>query len=489
MERSETVAIYHCSIKIISRGKGKSAVAAAAYRAGQTITNEYDGITHDYTRKRGVVHTEILLPQNAPTRYLDRAILWNAVEWIEKAKNSQLAREIQIALPKELSLMQNKELVRDYVKQHFVAQGMCADIAIHDTGSGNPHAHIMLTMRPFEQNGEWGDKQKKVYHLDKDGNKIYDPIKRQYKCNKIQTTDWNEQTKAEEWRAAWADHVNAHLERRNLAERIDHRSFVRQGKEEIPTVHLGPAAFQMEKRGIATERGNLNREIEVTNARLRQLKARIAKLETWLKEEAVNAELPSLADVISNIFSQWAQAGKSDRYQSVANLKTASKMFNFLQENEIKDMAGLEEKVKCMYEKQFDLRDKLKPVERRLKTLDAHIQQATMYMQHKAVYRQYQEQKPKKQAAFAEKHHAEISLFESAERYLKGVMNGKITLPIKVWRAERDALNADKTKLYQKYTSLKDEVHEVEQIRRSVSAIMRVQTPNAQPTRTQTRLL
>lgn len=191
------MAIYHCSIKIISRGKGKSAVAAVAYRAAEKILNQYDGLEHDYTRKGGVVHTEILLPHNAPAEYADRAILWNAVEKIEKAKNSQLARETDIALPVELTGEQNILLVREYVKRHFVAAGMCADIAIHDIGGGNPHAHIMLTMRPFEQGGAWGAKQKKDYIFDPQGNKIYDPKKRQYKCKSIPTTDWNEQTKAE----------------------------------------------------------------------------------------------------------------------------------------------------------------------------------------------------------------------------------------------------------------------------------------------------
>ena len=165
------VAIYHCSIKIISRGKGKSAVAAAAYRAGQKITDEFDGEIHDYTRKSGVVHTEILLP----AAYQDRAVLWNAVEKIEKAKNAQLARELELALPRELTREQGISLVREYVKRHFVAAGMCADFAIHDTGGGNPHAHIMLTMRPIEQGGAWGAKQKKEYILDPQGKKIYDP--------------------------------------------------------------------------------------------------------------------------------------------------------------------------------------------------------------------------------------------------------------------------------------------------------------------------
>ncbi len=158
--------------------KGKAAVAAAAYRAGDRIIDEFDGETHDYTRKGGIVHTEILLP--APAAYADRAVLWNAVEKTKRAKNAQLAREIELALPRELTREQGISLVPEYVKAQFVDVGMCADIAIHDKLDGNPHAHIMLTMRPIEQGGARGAKQKKEYILDRDGNKIYDRKKRQY---------------------------------------------------------------------------------------------------------------------------------------------------------------------------------------------------------------------------------------------------------------------------------------------------------------------
>lgn len=324
------MAIYHCSIKIISRGKGKSAVAAAAYRSGEKLVNEYDGAIHDYTRKGGIVHTEILLPDNAPPAFSDRSALWNAVERIEKAKNAQLAREIEIALPHELTREQGISLVREYVKDNFVAAGMCADVCLHDKNDGNPHAHILLTMRPIEKDGTWGAKQKKEYILDPQGSKIYDPKKRQYKCKSVPATDWNEQTKAEEWRRAWAEICNSYLENGNHAERIDHRSYERQGIDQIPTVHLGVAAFQMEKRGIRTERGNINREIEVTNRNLRQLKARIAKLQSWLKEEAENDTPPTLADVIQGILARREQAGKPSYYSAVNNLKAAAKMLNFL---------------------------------------------------------------------------------------------------------------------------------------------------------------
>lgn len=477
------MAIYHCSIKIISRGKGKSAVAAAAYRSGETLTNEYDGVTHDYTRKGGIVHTEILLPDYAPAEYADRAVLWNAVEKIEKAKNAQLAREIEIALPHELTREQGISLVREYVKEQFVNAGMCADIAIHDKEDGNPHAHVMLTIRPIEQDGTWGAKQKKEYVFDKDGNKIYDPKKRQYKCKTISTTDWNEQSKAEEWRGAWAEICNHVLEQNGHAERIDHRSYTRQGIDQIPTVHLGVAAFQMEKRGIRTERGDLNREIEVTNQRLRQLKARISKLQNWLKEEAANTEPPTLADVIQGILSKREQTGKQSRYTTINNLKAAANMLNFLTVNGIKDMAGLEEKVMEMYSEQRSISEKLKPIERRLKALDEHISNAEKYFQYRNVYKQYKQQKPKKQEAFYESHRMELTHYEAAERYLNAVLNGKTSVPIKAWKTERDKLNAEKQQLSRRYYTLKDEVKEVEQIRRNVYSILREENGREQPTR------
>ncbi|ENY8964298.1 MobQ family relaxase [Clostridioides difficile] len=463
------MAIYHCSIKIISRGKGKSAVAAAAYRAGEKITNEFDGVTHDYTRKGGVVHTEVLLSDHAPAEYKDRAILWNAVEKIEKAKNAQLAREIELALPAELTREQNISLVREYINRHFVAAGMCADICIHDTGGGNPHAHVMLTMRPFEQGGAWGAKQKKEYILDKDGNKIYDRKKRQYKCKSIPATDWNDQTKAEEWRAAWADCVNTALERGNHAERIDHRSYERQGIDQIPTVHLGVAAHQMEKRGIRTERGDLNRGIEVTNQRLRQLKARISKLRNWLKEETENTEPPTLADYIQSILKRQAQAGKSGISQSLYNLKDAANMLNFLTANNIMDMTGLDEKFSSMIGAQMDIQDKLKPIDKRLTTLKKHIEQADIYMKYKG----------KKALPDMEQ-----ALFVVAHSYLKDVMNGKTTLPVKAWKAEYAKLTAERKTLNQRYLALKDEVKEAEQIRKSVYSILRQEQRQQQPRRT-----
>lgn len=364
----------------------------------------------------------------------------------------------------------------------------------------------MLTMRPFTEEKTWGAKQKKDYILDPQGNKIYDPKKRQYKCKSIPATDWNEQTKAEEWRQGWAEICNQALEQNGHAERIDHRSYERQGLDIIPTIHLGAAASQMEKRGIRTERGNINREIEISNQKLRQLKARLVKLQNWLKDEAANTEPPTLADVIEHILMQRQQSGKATTHQ----LKAAAQCFNFLTANSITDMAGLDGKLQTMADKQFAIRDKLKSTERRQKTLDEHLRHGGNYKayrgqkaQYEKLYAQYRaikkaggfgaERKAQKALdtanAYYDAHRTEIVLFEAAERYLKDVMQGRFDPkklpPITKWTAERDKLNTGMRRLNGEYVSLKNETAEVEKIRRNVHDIMSGETRREQPKRAQ----
>ena len=210
-------------------------------------------------------------------------------------------------------------------------------------------------MRPFNKDGKWGSKSRTV------------------NGQKIPTTNWSDQTKAEEWRPAWADIVNGTLEHNNHTKRIDKRSYERQGVEQIPTIHLGAGASQMERRGIRTECGDINREIQVTNQKLRELKARLVKLQDWVKEEAANTEPPTLADLIQGILLRREQSGQFSRYQTIGNLKAAANILVFLQENKIFDVAGFNKKITAMIGRQFDIRDKLKPVERRLKILDERI--------------------------------------------------------------------------------------------------------------------
>ena len=269
------MAMYHCHISNIGRSSGRSAVAAAAYRSGEKLTDEEQGITHDYTRKRNIVYSEIILPQNAPKEYQDRATLWNAVQEKETAKDARLAREWEVSIPNELTLDQAKELVHGFA-QTLAGEGMCVDYSIH-WNEGNHHAHIMGTTRAINEKGQWAGKSRKVYDLDEQGNKI--PIidkktgeqkvdkdnRKQWKNHKEDYTDWNKSEKVDEWRARWADHANKALEEAQIEERVDHRSYKDQGIDQQPTVHEGHAAREIEARGGVSETMQLNRDIREYN--------------------------------------------------------------------------------------------------------------------------------------------------------------------------------------------------------------------------------
>lgn len=185
----------------------------------------------------GIVHAEILLPTNAPPELGERKNLWNSVELFEKQKDAQLARDIEIALPVELDRKAQLELVRAYVNDTFVSVGMCADFALHDKGKGNLHAHVLLTLRPLKEDGTWGEKCRKEYDLDENGQRIRSESGA-YKSHRVDSTDWNDRGKAELCRSAWADYVNRSLEQNGIKERVDHRSYKRQGIDKIPPVPL-----------------------------------------------------------------------------------------------------------------------------------------------------------------------------------------------------------------------------------------------------------
>lgn len=294
------MAIFHMSVKVISRSSGRSSVGSAAYRSGEELTNEYDGVTHDYTRKKGIEYSEIMLCENAPKEWQDREKLWNAVEKVEKSSKSQLAREVEVGLPSELDRKEQIELIRNYVKENFVDKGMCADINIHDKGTGNPHAHVMLTMRAVNEKGEWEAKQKKVYELDQEGNKIYDAKKKTYKCTTQKTTDWDNQENVSNWREDWAKQCNEFYKKKGIEKSIDHRSYKEQGIDKIPTIHLGSTANVMEKKGKLTDRGNLNREITLTNEQIEKVKADIERLETERKLVICRIEQPQERPVVKD---------------------------------------------------------------------------------------------------------------------------------------------------------------------------------------------
>ena len=334
------MAIYHLEAKVVSRGAGRSAVAAAAYMSCSRIYNDYDGIQHDYTRKQGLAWQQVFLPEYAPPEWIDRSVLWNAVEENEKAKDSRLAREFVVALPVELDKEQWKQLLSDFIRDSFVSDGMCADVGLHDTDGHNPHAHIMLTVRPLDEQGQWQYKTEKEYLCVRQGEeqgftaaefkaaqadgwekqylykvgkkKIYMPpseaeahgyerVNKYPKSTKFGrqnpiTERWNSEEQLVIWRAAWADTTNRYLARAGLEETIDHRSHAERGIDEQPTIHEGVIARALEAKGIVSDRCELNRQIKADNALLREVKVAVKKL-----TQAVKNTIPVLAEAMENV--------------------------------------------------------------------------------------------------------------------------------------------------------------------------------------------
>ena len=364
---------FHFSISMISRGKSqrKSAVASAAYISCEKIKNEWDGEVHDYHNKKGLLHSEIFLPENAPIALKDRTTLWNSVELNEKASNAQLARNFIIALPKELSFEENKRLITEFIQENFISKGMIVDLAIHDESdeeNNNIHAHIMTTIRPINEKGEWQPKSKKEYVLDEKGEKI--KLKSgNYKTRKVELTDWNDKGNAEKWRENFASLCNQYLEKNHQEKRVDHRSYKRQGIEEIPTIHLGASASALEKKGIETDKGNINREIKKHNSLVKAIKNKIKEITSWIdsllgnlqakydeykqtkKDELENkAELFNLYEYISIYNEIQGEKTKNLSYygqikKGNADLKRFVKAIYYLKDNHLQTIADLQGKV------------------------------------------------------------------------------------------------------------------------------------------------
>lgn len=285
---------------IVKRSKGQSAVDAASYISRSVLVSEYDGKTYRPKYHEDLVHCEINLPEYAPEEWLDRAVLWNSVELNEKQKNAQLCRTLKAALPNDWSYELAEETVRDYVQRNFVSKGMCADWAIHDSvnqnGIHNLHFHLMLTLRPVEENGKWGAKQRKEYILDKDGNKIRNKSGRGFKSRAVDVNDWNEKGNSRKWRKDLTDTINVVNDRIGLPEYWEHRSFKELGLEQEPTRHLGSIASALERKGIRTEKGDANRAIMEHNQTLQRARMfydiawnSVKNLEKWEQEKAAEA--------------------------------------------------------------------------------------------------------------------------------------------------------------------------------------------------------
>ena len=419
------MALFHLNVTQIKRSKGQSAIAAAAYRAGEKLYSEYYGETSDYTKKHGVICSEILLPAHAPREYADRQTLWNAVEKAERGKNAQLAYSFDIALQNEFSLDENVALARQFLLEHFVSRGMVVDFAIHvpDTepgGISNPHFHVLTPIRPIEQNGKWGMKQRRVYEQDEEGNRLLD-ADGNYIFNAVPTSDWGSPETLEYWREQWAALCSAKFEEKGLPERIDHRSYERQGVDILPTIHEGPAVRQMEAKGIRTDKGEFNRWIKATNSLIQSDRKKIAALLDWLKETKAELAKPQTLDLFSLLQAYFNQrnAGAYSQRARVNNLKEYSELCQYLLDHGITDITTLEAHVSDLRATTDSLKKKLDTQTAQMKTLRNIPEYFVDYKRLKPVFDGLQKIKfTKAREKYKADHAADLKRFYEARRII-----------------------------------------------------------------------
>lgn len=486
---------FHFSVNIISRGKGKSAVASAAYISGEKIKNEWDGVTHDYTRKQGVISKEIFLPDHAPKEYKDRKTLWNSVELFEKNSNAQLARNFIISLPKELSIEENKKMIEEYIQTNFVKEGMIVDLAIHDEsreGNQNIHAHIMTIVRSINEDGTWGQKSKKEYILDEKGEKILNKNGKP-KTRKVELTTWNDKVNVEKWRENFSDLCNKYLERAGAEKRVDHRSFKRQGIKQIPTIHLGASASAMERKGIRTEKGDINREIKKQNELLKNIGNEIKKITSWLvgfkeklkesykeykdqsKKQIENESgLFNLYEYLS-FYQEMQENNRAElsfygkRNKAIYNLKRYASGINYLRENKIKTISDLQGHINTLRSKNSEIYKTIKENSQKIEDLNKCLAYAKTVRKTKATYQEYESKKIFKES-FYKNNQKEIDQHIRARNLIEKI-SGKKNLREKEWLGEIKNLEDEISKLNTESEKIRERYKEINHIKYAVEAV------------------
>lgn len=470
------MSLFHFHVTQIKR----SAVACAAYRAGEKLRSEYYGEVSDYTRKGGVVESGIMLPDYVPQHLSDRETLWNEVEKTEKGKKAQLAYSFDFALQNEFTMDENISLAKKFIREQFVERGMIADYAIHSpetTGIVNPHVHVLCPIRPIEENGEWGNKQKRVYELDRNGNRATDH-NGNYIFSAVPTTDWGKPETLEHWRSEWARMCNEKFEEKQISDRIDYRSYERQGVDKIPTVHEGVAVRQMESKGIKTDKGDKNRFIKSTNALLAEIKEKIKNFKNWIEEikselEKFNQPETTLVDIL-NTYLDMRKEGRSDWNKSaqtkgsVADLKKISQVIMILQSKNIRTLDELNEILKPIDE----TRKSIKADEKKIKRLKQHISKIEDYEKYKPIYDKYKSIRFEKlKAKYYSEHESEIEKYKTAVRYMKANPECKPSEKAEI-KSEVSALTEHQKSLTANLSTHQSELRELEEVRHIVTQAM-----------------
>ena len=475
------------SFKIISRGKGQSCMASCAYYSGEKKYSEYECCwKYPHSSPARVKWVEVMLPSNAPRAYADPQTLWNAVDAAETSVNAQTARSMLFALPRELTDEQNLVLVRDFCQKEFVDKGMVCNFFYHDKGDGNPHVHIMLTLRAMDENGKWLPKSKNVYALDENGNRIRTP-NGSWKRVKVNTVDWNERRYGEIWRQDWAAAQNAALEAAGRMERVDMRSLERQGVEDrLPQKHLGPTASALERKGVSSERGDENRKIISVNKMLASLQKTVRGIGAWLDElcKAVSRqqiiESPDdypLSDVITAYLDMRRDGRETwNRYAqekgAVHDLKDGFKAVSFLSNHELYTVGQLGRYIAETKQAFSKIKAESTAKERKIRDIDALFGVIQTIRELKPIQREYEGiHWNGKREKFKAEHGDELSRLQKAiwlrEKLMKslGLASPLDKEQRMALKAERTQLEAERETLLPKLEEIKAELAELNRIR------------------------
>lgn len=479
----------HFKITIIKRSKRKSAVAGAAYQSGENLFSEYDQKHKDYRRKEGVVYTEIMLPSHAPSDYADQEQLWNSVEVVENQWNSQLARCFVPALPREVPKELYPQMVQDYCNQFFVSKGMIVDFAIHASKppGHNPHCHVMLTTRAMDEHGKWLPNARKVYDLDENGERIRLPSGN-WKSHKEDTVDWKEQYHGQEWRTGWETVQNRYPEMVNSPVRVDLRSYEKQGLDIIPTVHMGAAVTQMERRGIQTNIGNLNRDIKAANRMMSVIRSTIQNLRDWISDilearKELMAEMkpetasPDLINLLRDYLNMrkaehrdWSRYGQQKG--AAKDLQSFVNATNYLKDHEIFTLEQLDSVLEEVKQKSGSISTGMRKAESRMKVITGIQNAFADCQQHKAVHDKYVRIGWKTvQSVYAESHRDELDTYNKAYRFLKkhGV---DLNIDLEALQAKYEQLQTSHTEYTGQLAAVQEELKPLKEIRYWVSKVL-----------------
>ena len=460
-------------------------MGAAAYQSGDKLYSEYEHEWKSGDHLERIVHKEILLPPNAPEKYRDRATLWNAVDASETKSTAQTARRIIMALPKELTREQNIELIRNYCQTSFVDRGMIADFAVHDDEEGNPHAHVLLTMRSLNEQGEWNPKTRTEFVLDENGKRIQ-TANGKFKRRCVSWDGWNDRGNCEIWRHEWEVMQNAALEKAGRTERVDMRSFERQGIELAPTVHLGPAAFALEKKGIHTELGDHNRAVKLINALFTAIKNKLKALREWLKElsevisDQEKLESPGDYPLLSVLMAyydlrekeRWDWNYSARNKGGINDLKEKASVITFMKENEIISINDFARLLNATNSKIREMESDKKAKEKRIRDIDATLDAVKTLKELNPIQEKYDGIFFKGEKEKYGKDHAdELNRIKKAQRLLHKL---NVTLPIngKALRAEATQLRTEVEAMLSKLESVKAELDEQMKIRSHVRKVV-----------------